>query len=54
MDPNVALRAVRTALSDLDNDPSDLDTLEDLINSFNELDTWLQRGGFLPAEWQRS
>jgi hypothetical protein len=51
MDPNAALADIRSILADRAEDGSwDADQLAERIN---DLDNWLTRGGFLPADWQR-
>ena len=44
MDPNETLRMAREA--------RDLGDYEDAAMYYADLDDWLQRGGFLPDEWQ--
>lgn len=52
MDPNAALGAIRELVTDgadgLDEGRAEL--LRDLVA---DLDEWITRGGFLPADWQR-
>ncbi len=52
MDPNEALaRLRRYADAAVDDAPEDwLDTAPEL---FQALDSWLSKGGFLPADWQQ-
>ena len=59
MDPNEALRRAREAagiLQDADDDGNFTDpettNLGQLIESFNALDDWLTKGGFLPYDWR--
>ncbi len=53
MDPNEALAQLRRyADAAVDDAPEDwLDMAPEL---FQALDDWLSRGGFLPADWQRT
>ncbi len=58
MDPNETLRLISEAyehaaqaVSDQDED-AELASLRELRNAFEDLDTWIRRGGFLPYEWQ--
>jgi len=58
MDPNTALQNAREALARREAAYSDRSTEEnsaadDLAESFEALDAWLSKGGFLPAEWAR-
>jgi len=65
MDPNEALKNLREAIAsatgqqDADTDHGSFcvvnnRTVTDIINSFEALDEWLSRGGFLPADWARN
>lgn len=56
MDPNEALRLVRESVGELVQADDD-DTLPgsqtgQIVDAFAALDEWLQRGGFLPADWR--
>lgn len=54
MDVNETLRALRDALQDWHrfDDPMDaLNAADKVIESFESLDAWLSKGGFLPNEW---
>jgi hypothetical protein len=65
MDPNAALKDLRAAIAEVDNELSadegaglldpfgEKDHLRDLVESFQALDGWLSRGGFLPFDWDR-
>lgn len=46
MDPNLTLAQLREAI-----DTGDVDLTREL---FDALDTWLQRGGFVPVPWMPS
>jgi hypothetical protein len=61
MDPDAALERLRKAMAELEYllpGPDILKTthLEDAVpealEAFDELDRWLSRGGFAPAEWK--
>ncbi|MDQ0923356.1 hypothetical protein QF038_001864 [Pseudarthrobacter sp. W1I19] len=45
MDPTETLRQLRQCIA---NEP---DNTERIIELFEALDTWITRGGFLPAQW---
>lgn len=55
MDPNTALKQMRRLLKDLDragDDESEAASIaEDMAVTFQGLDGWLSKGGFLPDEW---
>lgn len=53
MDPNAALEAIRSMVSDvLAGETGDAQyTLDELAETFRALDEWLSRGGFKPAAW---
>lgn len=59
MDPNVVLTNIRRLLEAVefqvqpDTGLVDLDDACELIDAFRDLDGWLSRGGFLPADWER-
>ena len=51
MDPNQTLRRLRL-LAELVTTSGEPDPdANDLAEAFNDLDTWLSKGGFLPNEW---
>lgn len=62
MDPDEKLKELRelarqVALSDVGSPTlfqSVVQLAESLAEKFEELDEWLQRGGFLPKAWQKS
>lgn len=49
MDPNETLRMLRRWAAGMA-DPA-WTSEEDAQNAFTDLDEWLSKGGFLPAEW---
>lgn len=54
MDPNEALKQAREALQTWDNSldrDEARDAAEQLARTFEALDQWLSRGGFLPNAW---
>lgn len=51
MDPNQALRELRTALAASRRAPGDTGYLRDVADSAQALDDWLSDGGFLPTDW---
>jgi len=55
MDPNAAYREIKAHAREYRNGDypeADLqDVLECVLESFNELDEWIKKGGYLPAEW---
>lgn len=55
MDPNAALRRLRDLLNGEDFDEADVasasETLNEAIDVFEGLDSWIKSGGFLPQEW---
>jgi hypothetical protein len=53
MDPNEALRIIREARAELfsEGEPYDPETVRTLAEHVDALDTWLSKGGFLPAAW---
>ena len=56
MDPDEALRQLRTAIRDYRNATSiaaSEDAADRLAEHAEALDGWLRGGGFLPAEWSR-
>lgn len=52
MDPDQALKELRTALQLLSLEPSE-ENADLVINSFTALDGWLKNGGFPPKDWKR-
>ena len=57
MDPNVCLENIRCLVRnimnnyfDIEEDVNVFDVLE-LSESFNDLDHWIEKGGFLPKQW---
>lgn len=62
MDPNETLRRLRELLStrqnldddDQDNDQELIRVGDDIAELVEALDTWLTKGGFLPAAWTRN
>jgi hypothetical protein len=57
MDPQAALNYARKAasgvLDDMDHErATDPDDVQRLAESFQALDHWLSRGGFLPSDWK--
>ena len=49
MDPNEVLREMR----EIHASRCSREDFERFLELFTGLDTWLQRGGFLPRDWQR-
>jgi hypothetical protein len=59
MDPQAALNYARKAASDILDDmdherATDPDDVQRLAESFQALDGWLSREGFLPSDWERA
>lgn len=55
MDPNAALLAIRSLMTDIREEQSPLDPdVADLLEAIDGLDQWLSKGGFLPQVWARS
>ncbi|GHB52055.1 hypothetical protein GCM10010331_44520 [Streptomyces xanthochromogenes] len=58
MDPNVALGNIREGFREYEAD-DDYDEAERIVavekirESFEALDEWLRKGGFLPSDWVR-
>jgi hypothetical protein len=52
MDPNEALAQLRDLLKVIDHDADATQVLADFAVTFDGLDTWLSRGGFLPTAWK--
>jgi hypothetical protein len=61
MDPNAALaharEATQTVLGAVYDAKANLNefnyAITDLAETFDNLDEWLSKGGFLPSDWQR-
>lgn len=57
MDPNAALADLRSALTDWQHTENgteaEADAVDVIVDRFRNLDEWLTRGGFLPADWTR-
>lgn len=63
MDPTVALRRMRSLINAYKTEaetplsPAHMERLavlgEDMLDTFEYLDSWLSKGGFLPADWQQ-
>lgn len=55
MDPNAAYREIKAHVTEYrsgDYSKADLqDVLECVLETFEALDEWIKKGGFLPAEW---
>ena len=53
MDPNEALRRLRALVATIRGSMNHYDhrQVDDLIETFDALDDWLTKGGFLPATW---
>lgn len=51
MDPNVTLMNIRAILKTSETRELSEDVVQELIEHVEALDTWITRGGFLPAEW---
>jgi hypothetical protein len=54
MDANELLNKIRGLIVVLDAEPDNRHPLEELLDTFPELDEHLSRGGFLPTDWQRA
>ena len=55
MDPDTTLAQMREAYRSAEeaaHGPVVVGALWDLAHSFRELDLWLSKGGFLPADWE--
>jgi hypothetical protein len=54
MDPNTALRDLREAIAEYDNDMNKTAAgpADRLREAAGTLDEWLSKGGFLPDAWQ--
>lgn len=59
MDPDEVCRLMRRAISmardaqDANDEEAELDALRDLCHHAEDMDRWLDQGGFLPARWER-
>lgn len=56
MDPNTALAQLRQASEWMErytDEAVDKALIDDIMLSFEALDDWLSRGGFLPDDWKR-
>ena len=51
MDPNATLAIIRNNIDAIVND-IEADIVE-LAEAFEVLDSWLNKGGFLPTDWER-
>lgn len=51
MDPNATLDMLRQAIRDYEGGESPESVAGDLAEAAAALDTWITRGGFLPADW---
>lgn len=51
MDPDETLRQLREAIDDLNEEPTPL-KVELVRDLFENLDGWLKKGGFPPADWR--
>ena len=57
MDPTTTLANIRAIIKDLDCAMTESEVVEltdELVWMIRDLDTWITRGGFLPAEWQKA
>lgn len=54
MDPSATLTEIRRLVAEgMDGSDAELfDRMSELLDSFDGLDGWLSRGGFLPEAWQ--
>jgi hypothetical protein len=54
MDPNATLKELRRLYKECsESNYVETGLLEDLAENFNNLDEWLNKGGFLPKDWER-
>lgn len=55
MDPDEALRRIREAAGEIENDLGDAfdegSQVGQLVTAFDALDEWLRKGGFVPSDW---
>jgi hypothetical protein len=55
MDPNVTLAEIRHLVTDIaSTEAPDEDDVQRLAELVGGLDEWLSRGGFPPADWDRT
>lgn len=58
MDPNEALDSLRMLITEIINEPMEderqLSLALEVVSLFDGLDTWLERGGFLPNAWRNA
>jgi len=57
MDPNRALEDAREAVRHwlhVKGGDQDLEMFDQLVSSFEALDRWISRGGFLPRDWSKN
>ncbi len=55
MDPEKALRDLRHLVSrHMDGDGLDASDIDKMATTFQGLDEWIMKGGFLPADWNVS
>lgn len=53
MDPNAALERLRELTKRIHETDEDLfDLADEMATTFEGLDEWLSKGGFLPGKWQ--
>lgn len=52
MDPDVTLETIRVLADRILGGDGTEDDGEQLADAVNDLDTWLSKGGFLPARWR--
>lgn len=53
MDPNCVLARIRElVVASPDTSGDAVEQLADLQEAFDNLDEWLSKGGYLPADWQ--
>jgi len=56
MDPNETLKRIDALAEEFANDSGyedQAETAQRLIDAFDDLDSWLSKGGALPARWAR-
>jgi hypothetical protein len=56
MDPNATLKHIDALVEEFANDSGyedQAETAQRLIDAFDDLDSWLSKGGALPARWAR-
>ncbi len=52
MDPNQALKELRSLVAEYDRADEHIDLTDELVSLFAGLDGWLSGGGFLPKAWE--